>query len=159
MPISCRRGRLPTATKKRLDRLRSLNASRRCAICDGTTATARPHANASKRSGNAAKLSKHVCACIIRIRGLPIRSLQNSIRITSRRSVTGVTRMLRELNTLQNRLYGGTKFREIDSLPLREFVFSHAAQRVIPRFGNPDRMRGSCGIEWRARAHAQTDLA
>ena len=71
----------------------------------------------------------------------------------------GYARMLRELNTLQNRLYGGTKFREIDSLPLREFVFSHPAQRVIPRFGNPDRMRGSCGIEWRARAHAQTDLA
>jgi len=71
----------------------------------------------------------------------------------------GYARILRELNTLQNRLYGGTKFREIDSLPLREFVFFHAAQRVIPRFGNPDRMRGSCGIEWRARAHAQTDLA
>src|SRR5206468_3653326 len=97
-------------SRKRLDRRQSLNASKRFAICDETTATVIPHANASRPFATGAKFSKRACVCITRTCGTVIRYFLNSTRTISPRSVTEVARVLCELKAQQNRLYDCTKF-------------------------------------------------
>ncbi len=59
----------------------------------------------------------------------------------------GYARLIRELRTLQNRLYDCTKFENTNSLLLRQFVFYRAARTIISRIRSARRLGRSGRIK------------